>query len=486
MKRKVLLAEFRHETNSFAPTKTDMAAYRDKYIKTGAEIIPFFREVRDSLGGMIDACEAEGLEMVPAIAANATPGGKVTKEVFEFVQKSIIDSLKETKVDGILLSLHGAMVPDFTFDGEGELLANVREVVGAQIPIIGTLDLHANITEKMVRSADVLIGNDEYPHIDSYERGHEAGKNMAAILRNELRPVMRLRQIPILCPMLASGREPIANYVRMIHQWEQQANAVCATLFHGFFFSNIPDVWMSIVAVTDNEPGLAEALLREVGDKILANRRMFTKEILSIEAAIKRAVSATEGPIVLADISDNPGGGAAGDSTHILRKLIEMKVQDVGLAIIVDRRTVEQAIEAGVGARVSIQLGGKSGPVSGGPIETTAIVKSITDGTFRNKGPMGRGLRVEVGRTVVLGIDGSEVVVCERNFQPYDPEIFRRNGIDPIDKKILVVKSALHFRAAYGPIVKDMIEVDAPGVASQHPENFDLNYVRRPVFPLDQ
>jgi microcystin degradation protein MlrC len=272
----------------------------------------------------------------------------------------------------------------------------------------------------------------------------------------------------------------------MIHQWEQKSNAICATLFHGCFFSNMPDVWMSIVAVTNNDPELAESLLKEVGDEILANRRAFTKQMLSVESAIKQAIAATEGPILLADVSDNPGAGTAGDSTHLLRKLIEMKAQEVGLAIILDQQTVKQAIEAGVGSQITIQLGGKSGPVSGGPIEATAVVRSITDGIFRNKGPMAKGLLMEFGRTVVLRINGIEVIVCERKFQPLDPEIFRRNGIEPLDKKILAIKSALHFRAAYGPIVKEMIEVDAPGMASQHPANFDLNNVRRPVFPLDQ
>lgn len=486
MIKKVLIAEFRHESNSFAARKTDLEDFQARYLKEGADIVPFFRGVRNQVGGFIEACEQTGLTMVPAIAANAMPGGPVTQRAFNYVLQEIMNTLHEQEVDGVLLSLHGAMVQEHLPDGEGAILEAVRKCVGSKIPIICTLDLHANVTEQMVTSVDILHGNDCYPHVDSFERGVEAGLQMAALLEGKVKPTMELRQIPILCASLSTFEEPMATYRRLAQEWEQRPGVVCVTFFHGFFYADIADAGMSVVAVTDNDPALAMSITADIGDRIIANRHTFQKSSASLDEAVTRGILSANGPVVLAEASDNPGGGSAGDATHLLKKMIELKVENAGFAIMVDPATVDQAAKAGIGAVIDVRLGGKSELVHGAPIEAQAIVRNVTDGFYRNTGPMDRGLLIDAGQTAVLGIDGIDVIVCKRKLQPIDPEIFRRNGVDPLSKKVLAIKSAVHFRAAYEELAREIIDVDSPGIVSQNLNNFTFRNIRRPIYPLDR
>jgi microcystin degradation protein MlrC len=337
----------------------------------------------------------------------------------------------------------------------------------------------------MIKSVDILQGNDCYPHVDSYERGLEAGKQMAALLQGKIKPCMSMRQIPVLCAGLSTFATPMADYLRLAHEWEQQERVVCVTLFHGFFYADVAEAGMSIVAVTDNDPELAARISNDFFDRIIANRQMFQKQATPLQESVERAMTADAGPVVLAETSDNPGGGSSGDATHLLKKLIEVKATDVGFAVIVDPIAVSQAAQAGVGAVIDVRLGGKSEAIHGEPVEARAVVRNITDGFYRNQGPMDNGLLIDAGQTAVLGIDGIDVVVCTHKLQPIDPEIFRRNGIDPLDKKILVVKSSVHFRAAYEGLASEIIEVDTPGIVSKNISNFTFRNIRRPIYPLD-
>lgn len=486
MAPRLLIAEFKHETNAFADRPTGLEAYRARYLMRNSEkMLPFFRGVATELGGFIDICEAEGVELLPVVAANAMPGGKVTGEAYAYVRNLIYTAARENSVDGILLSLHGAMVTEESADGEGDLLEGLRAIVGPDLPIICTLDLHGNITQKMATHATALIGYKSNPHVDSFDRAQEAARLMLRVLRGEVKPVMKLRGIPLLCPSLSTSKEPAAGFQKRLRECEAKPGVLSATLFYGFFRSDIPEAAMSALAVTDNDPDLAQAIVDDFARRIMKDRRRFVKSMQTPEQAIAHARAAKEGPIVLADISDNPGGGAAGDSTHLLAALLKMNAGNAAVAIIVDPETVDQAVKAGPGAQIRVRLGGKSESVSGAAIEAEATVRTLSDGKFHNKGPMRTGLAIEAGLTAVLNINDIEVVACSTRFQPMDPEIFRRNGIEPLDKKILVVKSAQHYRAAYETLAKEIIEVDAPGMASQHPAHFPFTRRAKPAFPLE-
>jgi microcystin degradation protein MlrC len=487
--RRILLGEFKHETNTFCSKKTGLEDFRSRSLKTGQEIVTFFSGTRVEVGGFLDACKASRLDVLPAVAANATPGGLVTEEAFRFVKEALLNKCKEEmgRYDGILLSLHGAMVTETSLDGEGDLLTALREVIGKNIPIVATLDLHANVSQKMVSLANAFFPYKSYPHVDQYDRAYEAGMCMADCLSGKIRPLMRVRRLPIMISTLQTEQEPLRSFYAQIHKWEQDPKVIHVGLLHGFSWADTPDTGMSLLAVTDDDAELAEQILAEVSKDVLDRRASFGKHLTGINEAVEIAMNSASGPVILADLSDNPGGGGTADGTHILRKLIEMKAENVGLAIICDPETVGKAIASGVGTELDIFLGGKveAREIYGDPIRTRARVKTITDGVFVNKGPMAGGVENHLGRTVVLQIGGIDVIVCEKRTQPWDPEIFRRMGIEPKGKKILVLKSSMHFRAAFGEFAQIIIEVEAPGLLSSNFGNFSYKNLRRPIYPLD-
>jgi microcystin degradation protein MlrC len=266
---------------------------------------------------------------------------------------------------------------------------------------------------------------------------------------------------------------------------ERNPKVINVNVAGGFPFADTPESGFSIVVITDDDQDLADRYAQELSDFAWSLRREFLKPLTPVPDAVRRAIEAKEGPVILADVADNPGGGGSGDGTVVLKTLIDMGAKNVGFALIKDPEAVAKAIEAGVGATITMKVGGKTDNFHGPPVEVTGQVKTITDGVFIHKGPMGTGSKGEIGRSVVLNIDGIDLILAERKMAPNDPEIFRRHGIEPTEKKILVVKSRGHFRAAYEPFAKEIIEVDAPGVASPNLKQFPYKHVRRPIFPLD-
>ncbi len=485
-KYRILIGEFSHETNTFCKKKTGLNEYEKRYIRYGKEIIDFFQNTKVEIGAFLDVSKKENFEIIPTIAANASPGGTVTREMFELVKKYVINTInREKNIDGILLNLHGAMVLEDAPDGEGELLEAIRQTIGGDVPIVFSLDLHANITEKMIVYANAIFVYDNYPHTDMYDRGYEAASNLVRILRKEIKPVLRMKKLPILAPLLRTDAEPNKSFLDMAHEWEKNPKVISVSLAAGFPYADINEAGFTVLAQTDDDVPLAEQIIEEIGSEIIKRHKELIFKTFPIEQAVKIGMEATEIPVVLADVSDNPGGGSPCDGTELLRKLIEMKAKNVGYAIIVDPETVEQAIKSGVGTEMAVKLGGKSNYDMGEPIEAPAIVETIADGKFVNKGPMSRGLMNNLGRTVVLDINGIEIIVTERKVQPWDPEIFRRVGIEPLDKQILVVKSTVHYRAAFGDFAKQIIDVDTPGLVPVNINRLDFKNVRRPVYPLD-
>jgi microcystin degradation protein MlrC len=241
---------------------------------------------------------------------------------------------------------------------------------------------------------------------------------------------------------------------------------------------------MTVLVQTDNDPALAEKIANELSDVIMKGRRELVKKTFTAEEAIRQALNEPGGPVVIADVADNPGAGSPGDGTCLLRKMMELGVKNAALALIPDEETVERAVKAGVGARVRVSLGGKG--LNEPPFEAEGTVKTISDGVYVNKGPMKRGLVNHIGRTVTIDFNGIEVIVSERRIQPWDPEIFWRMGIEPKDKKILAVKSSMHFRAAFTELATRIIDAECPGLCPSDARSLPIKSVRRPIFPLDE
>ncbi len=485
---KILIAEFQHESNNFSNQLTDLAAYQGRLYLESQAMIDVLTGTSTEAGGALQVFnEKDDLLLLPVVAASAMPSGPVTSAVFKQVRDMILAELKASApVDGVLLFLHGAMITQDSEDGDGDLLEAVRQLVGPAVPVIATLDLHANITKKMALNATALINYDKYPHTDMYERGQEAARLLLASLAGTIKPVMACSHIPIILPPMATA-EPLMQkiYVR-IFEYEKAAGVLTVSLAHGFQSADIYELGMTVVAVTDQDQALAEKIARELADYIWGLRRELKPDYLGVEDSVKAALAAKEGPVILADQSDNPGGGSSCDGTHILRAMLENEVKDAAVALIIDPAAVAACHAAGVGAKLQLSLGGKARPdLLGAPLECTAYVRLLSDGRYINRGQINGGIQVDLHKSAVIQIGGIQVIIASNVTQPYDLEIFYAHGIDPVQQKILLVKSTIHFRAAFAPIASQIINVAAPGLLIMDPAQVDYQRSRRPIYPLD-
>jgi microcystin degradation protein MlrC len=482
------MAMLSHETNTFSTLATDRAQFATRELRYGGEILEVYRGTATCLGGMIDGAGTRGLILLPSLAAAASPAGRVSKDFYEEAKSRICADLRAAgRLEGVLLDLHGAMVPEGIDDGEGDLLAAVREVVGPRIPVGVTLDFHANVTAAMVRHATLLHGYKTYPHIDMEERGREAAQRLADVAAGAIRPTTAFRQ-PRLLPPIASQRTaegPMRRLYDLADEMERDPRVITVSVFAGFPLADIHDAGLSIYVATNGDAALAESLADRLETVAWGHRREFVHRAVPIREAVADALARDERPIVLADVADNTGGGAAGDGTEILRELLRVDAPNATVACIWDPEAAAACTRAGVGATLTVDVGGKVDDRHGAPVTVSGRVAALSNGRFVHKGPMLRGLPGHLGRTAVLRAGGVKIILISHRWQTLDPEIIRIVGIEPKDERIIVVKSTIHYRAAFEPIAARIIEVDAPGLSSSNLDRFAFAHVRRPIFPLD-
>jgi microcystin degradation protein MlrC len=479
----VLIGMMSHETNTFSNVKTILEDFRPLF---GQEIVENFRNTKSGIGGYIDVLEKEKIEYIPTIAASATPAGELRNEDYWFIVNYITNGIKKAKkIDGVLLALHGAMVAQGVPEAEGTLLKEVKKVVGNK-PVIITLDLHGLISDMMTENCDAIFGYDTNPHVDMYERGVEAAETMVKTLQGELKPIVTHRKLPMVPPTInqRTTEGPMVKLLETARKMEQQRDVINICIFPAFPYADVKRVGSAVVAVTNNDYKLAQRLADELGDQMWNLREEFLKPLTPIDEAVLTAITEPRGPIILADVADNPGGGAPGDGTEILKELIKKQAKNVGVACLKDPEAVNKAIEAGVRNTITMMIGGKTDSFHGEPIEVTGMIRTITDGKFIHKA-MSIGVPADVGKTAVIDVNGIEIVLSEKSHAPNDPEIFRRNGIEPTDKKIILLKSRGHFRAAYEPFSKKVIEVDAPGLTTPNLQWFTYSNIPRPIWPFE-
>jgi microcystin degradation protein MlrC len=338
---------------------------------------------------------------------------------------------------------------------------------------MASLDLHANVTEKMVKCATALVPYECYPHTDDHETSYEAAKLLAETLDGQLKPVMAYRRIPFLLPLFPTIYPEFFPLYDLAKELQSRPGARCVRFTHGFYASDIEEMGMCVMAITNGDQALAESIADEMAAAIDREKGGLREKYPTLDEALDHAIEPADRPYVIADTSDNPGGGGLGDTTHILRRVLERGITGGAFATIVDPAFVELCEKAGVGETVEGDLGGWSDPVySGGPVHVTAYVRAITHGMFRNKGKMSQGNLSKFGKTAVVEIAGNVVVVVSFSKQTLDLEIYRSNGIEPADYKFLVAKSAIHFRAHYGTVAREMVAVPLPGYIAPTPENF--------------
>lgn len=482
------------ETNTFQWEQTTLADFQkgSSRIDRGEEILAL-DGTGTIYGGIVAEARRQGVELIPTTFGRAVPGGRVSREAFETMRDEIIEGIRAAlPVDGVLVGIHGAMALEHNDDGEGPLLTAIREVVGPEIPIVAPLDLHTNLSDEMMEQADAFVGYKHYPHIDTPETGARAMEILIATIKGEITPVMAYTRVPLIAPnqsMVTTWQSALKQVIDRANELEQEPGVVAATVLGGFPFSDVPFTGVAMIVVTDNDHALAQRYADELAQMAWDLREEFTIHPTPIADAIAEAMAGEPGSVyVLADISDSGASGTAGDGTAALRGLLEANARSAAVAQIMDRAAVDACIAAGVGSEVTLTVGGKHDGLHGEPVEVTGKVRLIHEGSFEMGGVMGRGTRSSRGKTVVLELNGPggiELQLTELRGHPNDLNFFRAFGIEPTERRILVLKSAAHFRAAFEPIATKVIEIDAPGISSPNLHSFPYQRLRRPIYPLD-
>ena len=444
-------------------------------------------------GGVVPLAAELGVELIPTTYGTVMPGGRVEREAFAVMSGEILAGIAAAlPVDGVLLVLHGAMALSDADDAEGEIIAAVRDLVGPDVPIVVPLDLHTNLSDEMVKFATAIVGYREYPHTDMPETGERALRLLVETIRGTVTPTMAHTRLPLIVPnqsMVTTWQSPLKIAIDRARELEEEPAVLAASLFGGFPFADVPFGGVSAVVVTDDDPALARRYADELAALCWRQRDNFTIHPTPVADAIAEAMAAPEGSVyVLADIADSGASGTAGDGTAILRGLIAAGARSAAVAQIMAPEAVAACISAGVGSEVTLQIGGRHDALHGDPVEVTGVVRLIHAGNFPLAGPMGAGTMAGRGRTVVLEIGGPggiELQLTELRGHPSDLNHFRAFGIEPTERRMLVLKSAAHFRAAFEPIATKVIEVDAPGISSPRLDTFAYERLRRPVYPID-
>ncbi|MFB3893706.1 MAG: M81 family metallopeptidase [Phycisphaerae bacterium] len=483
---KWLVAEFVHETNTFSTIHPGRDEFAAVILHEGLAIPRFYGGTRTCVGGFMDFAARHGVELIWTVAAHTTPAGPIQAEFYQWVKSRILDGLGQ-KVDGVLLALHGAMVAEGVDDGEGDVLEAIRGRVGPAVPIATTLDFHTNMSRRMVDCADILVGYKTYPHVDLHECGTKAAELLLAAVRGGVHPARSLQCPPLLPPLgnTSTFKEPMRSVMARAAQIERRPGVLSASVFGSFPYADIADAGMSVLVITDGRQADGDAHAKELSDLLWSRRREFLHKAVPIGEAVRRAMQSPRGPVVLADVADNPGGGGATDGVEIMRELLKQNAQGAAVGPTWDPAAVRECERAGVGGRVAVDVGGKTDGRHGGPVRLEGTVTYLGGGEYTYKGPMATGMRMTMGRCAIIRCGGVDALISSRRVQNLDPEIFRSVGVEPARCRIVVVKSSIHFRAAYQPIAAEIIEVDAPGIVSPDLRQFDFRNLRRPVFPLD-
>jgi len=490
---KWVLATVRHETNTFSPLPTDLKDFsRESPVEGpmyGDDIIEAIAGTNYPVAAYLDLAKETGAEVVLPIYANAAPSGKVTDAAFEHIAETICDAVA-AGCDAVFLDLHGAMVTDSFDDGEGELLARVRGV-RPDVPIALALDFHTNPTQRIIDNLTTVAVYRTYPHVDMHETGLRAGRALIRAMAGEIDPVVHWGRKPMLTHMLKQtpAKQPMKDIMDRAIQAEAGGEVLLASVLGGFPLADIPHVGLSSIVVTDGHDPAGPALVDELLEMAWDRRADFVYEIEPLAQSITRAQTLEGRPIVLADHGDNTGAGGNVDVMDVLAEVIRQGLSGVVAGPFWDPVSVAEMIDAGIGAEVTLQLGGKTDMpalrLTGRPLEVTGTVKAITDGIFTVTGPMKTGSRADLGRTAVLDTGDIDIFVSEKRFEPIDAGMFSHAGVDPKEKEFVLIKSRQHFRAGFEEMAAHIVMVAGPGVCSSDYDLFPFENLGRPIYPLD-
>jgi microcystin degradation protein MlrC len=482
---RIAIGGFQHETNTFAPSKATYLNFERAKgwpgLQRGGEMLETMVARNLPIAGQMKGTRHT---LVPTAWAAAEPSAHVTEDAFERIAAMIVDGIRDAKPDAVYLDLHGAMVTEHLDDGEGEILARVRRAVGEDVPVMASLDLHANVTRTMVDCADALVGYRTYPHVDMADTGARTAFLLAQRLDGMARPHAALRRIPFLIPLSAqcTDLEPSKKLFADLAGMETR-DVPTLSFTPGFPAADFPECGPVVLAY-GTSPGAAAQAADALARHIESIEAEFDAPVYAADEAVKRAMAiaakATR-PVVIADTQDNPGAGGDSDTTGMLRALLANNVQRAALGVMVDPAAAEAAHRAGIGSRIELSLGGKSGVPGDAPLRAQFRVDALSDGRLLCKGPFYRGAKMELGLSACLSIEGVRIVLASKKTQLADQELYRFVGIEPTAQAILVNKSSVHFRADFAPIAEQILVAKAPGPMIADPSEFPWKRLARGI-----
>jgi microcystin degradation protein MlrC len=500
-RRRFLLAMLKHETNTFSPIVTDLQRFRDWGLHEDAAVVTAYRGTNHPIAAYIDLAEDMDAEIVSPVAAEAMPSGYVQREAYDYLTGRILDAARDQgPFDAILLDLHGAMVPanldgtGMDEGGEGPLLARLR-ALAPDTPIGVTFDMHGNMTQEVMDHCDVALCYKVYPHTDMAAVGRTTARIIRRMLEEGLKPVIAWGQAGILAQTLRMGTadEPMRTAQQLTREAETRPGVLAASVFGGFPMADIPNAGLSVVVVGESESAAAAAR-----DAIMAycqeTREDWAYRHEDLTQAVARAKGANDFPVILLDHADNVGSGGSSDVMKVIAEVLRQGLDDVAVATVWDPEAVKRMAAAGIGATLTLDLGGRTDMPSigetGKPLRLTGKVKRLSDGEWIVRGPMYTGSRVTSGPTAVFETVGEgggtmQIVVTSLHHEPWDIGIFTHIGIDPHHCRYLLLKSRIHYRAGFAPLAKMTVTLDGVGVTTSDNRVLRYEKVTRPIWPLD-
>jgi microcystin degradation protein MlrC len=471
-----------HETSRFSPIPTNLDSYREGYLylpSTGEGAHWRDPVMEDLNWGR--ALEAMGHTVVIGPLAAAQPGRPTVRADYNELKRELVDTLCDSMpIDAVLLLLHGAQVAEGVDDCEGDILAAVRAVVGRQVPLGVVFDLHGNVSEAMIEKADVLLACLEYPHTDFGELAAQVSRLVERAAAGAIKPVIARQRVPMLGTYYTAS-PPMRDFVDWAKSFEGTNRILAVSVTHGFAWADVTDCGGNVIVCADSDLEGAQSLARLIADRFFALRDEIRSPRIGAEEAVEAALAHDGAPVVIADITDNPGGGAAGDSTFLMRALLDAKVENAALGMLWDPSAVRLAMAAGIGTSLPLRIGGKTGPGSGPPLDVIATVLACrTDAT-----QLAQGLPAPLGAAALIQVDGLRIVVNSARNQVFDTACFEAFGVDPRTCRIVVVKSQQHFREKFGAFASKIIYATPPGTVSMDYGSMRFARIPMPMYPVN-
>jgi microcystin degradation protein MlrC len=489
---RIAIGQLWQETNTFNPIPTTRADFEQFGVVRGDELVARMADTNE-LGGFIQSLRAwpERPEIVGLVRLPAWPAGMATRDTFDWLHEELVGALRDAlPVDAVLLALHGSLVADGHPDVEGEVLESIRGVIGPRIQLVATLDLHANITERVVRAADALVLYHTAPHIDVFETGQRGAKVLRRILIDGVRPVTAFQKIPMVVPAERANTQDTASVSFALRARLQALETHPSILTAGLAtvqpWLDIPELGTSVLVVTDNDENLAKSECARLAAEIWQRRREYLPDLATVEAAVRESHGNPDGLFVLSDSADSTTSGAPGDSNWVLQELLKYDWPRPALVTLVDPELVAEAHRLGVGAELTAPLGGKRDQRFSRPITVTTKIANLFDARFVMSGHLARNMPIDMGPSAVLRKANIHIVVTSRTGPHFAPQLFQAAGLDPLAASVLIAKSPCGFRAAYQARAKKIMVVQAPGCAPADFWRYEYRNIPRPMWPWDE